>query len=302
MQHLRQTRTGHNRVLDHRIRRDAANRAERALARRPKFLAFRFIAREPAIARAVLHANARHFTCFVIESGFDAIELDQQSCAGVGRQSGCKHTRLDRANDLTVHHLQRGRHHARGDDRGNRMTRIVNLAKLREQRAHRGRNLTQFQRRFSRDAECSFRTNIRTKKIISVRFTAEIDDLAACQHDATADDVICGSAVLQTMNAAGALGDVAADRTARLARRIGHVIQIVRQRRARDVKIHHARLHNSQTILDIDAQYLAHARKLDDDARVERERTARETRSRSTRREGDLCARELAHDRRGLFS
>jgi len=29
------------------------------------------------------------------------------------------------------------------------------------------------------------------------------------------------------------------------------------------VKIHHPRLHDRQTIIDVDAQYLAHPRKLD---------------------------------------
>src|SRR5687768_6667178 len=104
------------------------------------------------------------------------------------------------------------------------------------------------------------------------------------------------------MNATRAFGDVAADRASRLARGIWHVIQTVRQRRARDVKIHHARLHNSQTILDVDAQYLAHARKLDHHARVERERATGETRSCSTRREGNLRTREPAHDRGCFFS
>src|ERR1044072_3121678 len=74
IENLRQTRTRHHCILDHRIRLDATNRAERALARGPELLSFRFITRVTTTARAVFQANASHFLGLIVEPCFRSEE------------------------------------------------------------------------------------------------------------------------------------------------------------------------------------------------------------------------------------
>ena len=113
------------------------------------------------------------------------------------------------------------------------MTRVVDLAKLREQSAYGGRYLGQLQRGFGNDAKRSFRSDERSEQVVAWLIQSEIDNLAACKHDTATEHVVRRGPILQTVNATGAFGDVSADRAARLARRIGNVIQTVRSDGAR---------------------------------------------------------------------
>ena len=56
-------------------------------------------------------------------------------------------------------------------------------------------------------------------------FAAEPHDLAGDQHHLDAEHVVGGQPVLQAVHAARVLGDVAADRTGDLARRIGCIVE-----------------------------------------------------------------------------
>src|SRR6266511_5389445 len=76
VKHFRQTRARHHRILNHGIRRDAADSAKSSFARCPKFLSFILIASETAITRAVLQANALDTIRFLVDSCFYFIELD----------------------------------------------------------------------------------------------------------------------------------------------------------------------------------------------------------------------------------
>src|SRR5436190_15274170 len=63
-EHFGQVRARNDRILDHRVRRDAANGAKRPFPRGPKLLALRFVSRVAAVASAILHANTCDLLCF----------------------------------------------------------------------------------------------------------------------------------------------------------------------------------------------------------------------------------------------
>src|SRR5688572_30917726 len=72
-EHFRQTRTRYDRVLNHRIRRDASDCAKRAFPSRPKLFAFSFITRVAATARAIFHADRSDALGFDVDAGLDAV-------------------------------------------------------------------------------------------------------------------------------------------------------------------------------------------------------------------------------------
>src|ERR1043166_2348347 len=96
--------------------------------------------------------------------------------------------------------------------------------------------------------------------------------------------MIGGGSIFEAMNAAGVLGNVAADRAGRLTRRIGNVIEIIRRDGARQMGIYQARLDARDAILSVDFENLAHARQFDHYASIDRQRTSRESCAGAARR------------------
>ena len=86
------------------------------------------------------------------------------------------------------------------------------------------------------------------------RVAAELDDLAGDQHRAHAVDVVNRQSVLQAVNAAGVLGDVAADRAGDLRRRIGRVVKTVRCSRFGDRQVAHAGLDDRRSRERVDGE------------------------------------------------
>ena len=88
------------------------------------------------------------------------------------------------------------------------------------------------------------------------------------------------------MRAAGILRHVPADGADTLRRGIGRVVVAVGTDPFTDIEVDHAGLHAHPAVLEIDLQDAAHARRADDDAAGDRQRSARES-----------CARTARHDR-----
>src|ERR1041385_1059756 len=108
--------------------------------------------------------------------------------------------------------------------------------------------------------------------------------------------------VLEAMNAAGIFSNVAANRTRRLTRRIGHVIEAKRRDGAGQLCINQARLHARETILAIDFENLAHARELDHNASIDRKCPARESRARAAWRKADPFVMKQGENFGSFFS
>ena len=103
------------------------------------------------------------------------------------------------------------------------------------------------------------------------------------------------------MNAAGVLGDVAANRARRLAGRIRDVIQAVRRDGARQVCVHQASLHDCNSIFGIDAENLAHPREFNHDPTSRGERSSGKARARAPRSKAHTLVRQKLQDFRCLF-
>src|ERR1051326_5001463 len=99
VEYLRQSRSRHNRILDHRVRRNTADRSKRAFACGPELLSLRFVARVATTARAILHADALNLFRLLVKTCFDSIQLDQQRRTSIRWQSRRKDTCLDRPNN-----------------------------------------------------------------------------------------------------------------------------------------------------------------------------------------------------------
>ena len=131
---------------------------------------------------------------------------------------------------------------------------------------------------------------------------AEPDQVAAHQHDVESEDVIGRQAVFQAVNAAGVLGDIAADRTGDLRRRIRRIIEALRFNGFGDREILNARLDARAAVFVVDfedAIELGHAEK---NAVLERHRTARQRRAGAAGHDLDVHLGGERHDRAHLFN
>src|SRR5689334_6163439 len=103
------------------------------------------------------------------------------------------------------------------------------------------------------------------------------------------------------MYAASVLADVPADGAARLTRRVWHVVEAVRRCGARDLRVDDARLNQRETVLRVNLQNAAHARKLYAHAAADGQSAARKTRPRAARHKRHALAREKLQDFGDLF-
>ena len=198
-----------------------------------------------------------------------------------------------------IHELERHGNDAGADDGGDAGAgRLVGL-EAEQHRARALRRLEQPHRDLGDDAELAFRSDDQGKEVVAGRIearTADIDDLAAHQHDADAEHVVGGDAVFQAMRAAGIGGDVAADGAGDLARRVGRVEIAVARDRIGDGRIGDAGLDLSHAVGEVDGQQLVHARNTQHDRVFERQRATRERGARPARHDLDVVLVAVAED------
>ena len=239
------------------------------------------------LERAALEADALDLRGVVLDLLDDAVELDEEHgpCAGGVAGSDGPLGGLDRE---LVHHLDRGRHHACGDDLGDSRARGVHRVESGEERADRLRRAHDAERDARRDAERALGADDHAEQVGAVRverLATELHDLPVRQHERQAGDVVDGESVLQAVRAAGVLGDVAADRAHLLARGIGRVEEPVGGDRARDVEVRDAGLDDDALARQVDLEDPVHAGERHDDASCHRRRAAGESGPRAARDE-----------------
>ena len=120
------------------------------------------------------------------------------------------------------------------------------------------------------------------------------------QHRFDRQDVMDGEAVLQTMRAAGILGDVAADRAHLLTRWVGRVVVAVRRDLPGDLEIRDAGLHGHAAIGNVDVEHAIEPGEADDNAAWNRQRSTREPRAVAARDERHTFLGAQTHDRLDL--
>ena len=148
------------------------------------------------------------------------------------------------------------------------------------------------------DAERALRADERPEQVIAgvvELLAAERDDLAVGEHDLQARDVVRREAVLEAVRAAGVLGDVAADRADDLRRRVGRV-EVRRPDGGGDLDVRDAGLHDDALVGQVDLEQRAHPRQRDQDPVLDRQRAARQARSRAARDPRHARVGARAHD------
>ena len=155
------------------------------------------------------------------------VQLDDQDGFDVERIAGVDEILAGPGGQL-VHHFHAAGNNPAADDRGHAVAGRLVAGKADQQGARRFRFLQNANGDFRYDTKQTFRAGGQTEQVVALGVevaAAETDDLAVHQNHLDAEQVVGGEAVFQAMDAAGVLGDVAADRTGNLARRIGRVIE-----------------------------------------------------------------------------
>ena len=129
-EHLGQRGPRDDAVLDDVVGADPADRRERRLAALPDQRPVGRVGGEPLLEGAVLVAQPLDLGVLLLDLDRGAVELDDEHGAGtVGVVA--VHRRLGGLDRERVHHLDRGRHDAGGDDRGGRGAGLVGATRSR---------------------------------------------------------------------------------------------------------------------------------------------------------------------------
>ena len=143
---------------------------------------------------------------------------------------------LDRARGRLVHQLEARGHDPGGDDRRHRGAGADDVVERGERDLRLLRLGAELDRDLGDDGEQSFGAVDQREQVVAgavERIAAELDDLAGDEHGAHALDVVHGEPVLEAMDAARVLGNVAADRAGDLRRGVRRVEQPVGRGRLR---------------------------------------------------------------------
>ncbi len=102
--------------------------------------------------------------------GFDAVrqpdDLDEQRRRRVDREPGVD-VRLDRLQAQLIHHLDRGRHHAGGDDAAHGRGAVLDGVEVHQQRPHRRRVLGELDAHRGGDAEHPLAPDERAAQVVA---------------------------------------------------------------------------------------------------------------------------------------
>ena len=137
---------------------------------------------------------------------------------------------------------------------------------------------------FRDDDQHAFRADHEWQQVQSWRLRpdgADVDSLAIARVAANAHEVLQGHAVLEAVDAAGILGDVAADRAGNLAGGVRRVEQAMGTRGLRDGEVRDARLHGSRPCPGIDPHDPVKSRQRQQETILARQRPARQAGTRA---------------------
>ena len=253
----------------------------------------------PSSPRDILHDADE-----MIDFRLGPVEFDDDQRLRVERiAAGLK--ALDRMDRRSVHHLQPSRDDAARDDRADATRSCRHARKAEQQPARDWRPLQQPYRHLRDDAEQSFGARHQAYKVISLAvqmLAAEPDQVAAHQHDVESQYIVGRQSVFQTVNAAGVLGDIAADRTGDLRGWIRRVVEALRLDGFGDRQVLDARLHARAAVLIVDVEdsiEFGHAEK---NAVFKRHRTAGQRRAGAARHDLDIHLGGERHDGANLLN
>ena len=138
------------------------------------------------------------------------------------------HGRLDGLHRQAVHHLDGGGDYPLADDPRDRAAGPLGILEAGQQGSHRLGDAAQTERDPGGDTQRPLRADESAEQVVAGRIrrpaAPDVRHRAVRQHDLRAHDVVRGKAVLQAVDAAGVLRQVAADGGDDLAGRVGGVV------------------------------------------------------------------------------
>src|SRR5690606_5009448 len=214
------------------VRRNAPDRREGVLAAGPEAHALGFVLGQAHFGRT---GQLQDFADAIAVFGYvslDAVQLTEQDGLGIHRVTGTDEI-LGGTDRQVVHHLQPARDDAGSDDVTHRAPGF--LYRIERSQQHLGylRLGQQLDRDLGDDAEHALGAGEQSQQVEAravQRVGAEHHALTFDGEDLDLEQVVYGQAVFQAVHAASVLGNVTADGTGDLRRRIGRVTQLVGRR------------------------------------------------------------------------
>src|ERR687890_1597136 len=292
----RELRARDDAVLDVVVVGDAAHSTEGGLASLPEEGAFVVVLGHPDLRGLVLLADLQYPSELFLYLSFRSIQLDYEHRAGVGQ--AWMHGRLDGLHGQAVHHLDGGRDYTLADDPRDRTAGPLGILEAGQQGSDRLRDAAKAECDPGCDTQRPLRADESAEQVVArcIRrpATPDVRHRAIRQHDLCAHHVVCGKAVLQAVDAAGVLGQVAADGGDDLAGRVwGVVVALVGDLLAHP-HVDDARLDHDALVRDVHLKNLAHPGEHDQNARLDRQGPAREAGPRAAGNKGNsLIVAEL---------
>ena len=172
------------------------------------------------------------------------------------------HGRLDGLHRQAVHHLDSGGDYPLADDSRDGTAGPLGVLEAGQQGTHRLGGAAQAERDPGGDTQRPLRADESAEQVVAGRIrrpsAPDVRHRAVRQHDLRAHDVVRREAVLQAMDAAGVLGQVAADGGDDLAGRVrGVVVALVGDLLAHP-HVDDARLDHDALVRDVYLKDLAH--------------------------------------------
>ena len=164
---------------------------------------------------------------------------------------------LRRPGRQLVHHFHARRDDARANDFRHTVAGLLAGRETRQHGAHGFRAAQNSNRHLANDPQESLGAGQQPQHIVATgiqMLTAESHDLALDGHQFDAQHIISGQTVFQAMNAAGILGDIAADGAGDLARRIGRIVETLVLDRVGDAQVGDTGLRHDTAVVEIDFQ------------------------------------------------
>jgi hypothetical protein len=292
----RKFRARNGRVLNVVVRRDAPERAGRALARRPQRVAFaRARGRAPREC-PVFARDARDRAFPRLDVGGLARDLDEEHGAGIERKSRVK-VRFDRLHDRAVDDLERRRRQAGRDDRGHRFGSTLDVAEGRDAHADRARNAQQPDVDRGHDAEGAFASHERSREIVAGVVERHTEHLARVVDEFESEHVRAHRTVGEGVRAARVRRGVPADRRGLLARGIRTEEEPRPGDPIRELEVGEPGLDARAPLPRVEREHAVHPGERDHDAAVRRHGAAAQTRARAARHDGAPAGARDADDR-----
>ena len=155
-----------------------------------------------------------------------SVRLAEQYRGGIEIVSGM-HELLHCVRGRPIHHFKTCWNNARTDNLGYRIARLFNLGKRRHDHPRRLGLGHQLHGRFHRHSQHAFRPDRKRKQVVTRRIErlgTELYGLARDRVPADSKHIVYGQAVLEAVQSARILGDIATNRAGNLTRGIGCVI------------------------------------------------------------------------------